>query len=158
MMRVDLAEDIPVSVTHVAGPVVVINGRHIQRCSACGHKLREARDNDGEPGLPAMWRVGALVCCEGDDSHSMTRRGQFEATSPLPADFCTAPAAPPKKVSVTREQIEDAASSLFVTDEGAEGHRLVLWNAKAAYFGESLLQPRGLEEVVDLLCHHLGLD
>jgi hypothetical protein len=78
------------SVTHVAGPVVCINNRVIQRCMVCGEKLGDnARvmmpvGPDGHPQPYPTWNPGALVQVEGNRSSEV---GHFN-NSPLPWDFC----------------------------------------------------------------------
>jgi len=52
--------------------------------------------------------------------------------------------------ALTREQIEDAAASLFITDGGLEGKRLDVRTED-----NTNLQSRTLSEVVDILCVHL---
>lgn len=60
------------SVTHLAGNVVTVDDRVIQRCSICGEKLVDSKGQmfpvlPGEPPpLVATWEVGALVRVSGE--------------------------------------------------------------------------------------------
>lgn len=79
------------SVTHVAGPVAVIEGRQIQRCVVCGDKLCDSRgammpvNPDGSAPTFPTWEQGALVQCEGSRQSVV---GSFFDEGPLPDDFC----------------------------------------------------------------------
>lgn len=78
------------SVTHLAGPVVGIKGRIIQRCPVCGEKLLDSLNAamplnpDGSvPEFPT-WDEGSLVEVEGNRSSVI---GEFISDS-LPNNFC----------------------------------------------------------------------
>jgi hypothetical protein len=80
-----------VSVTHIAGLVLHVGGRTIQRCSLCGEKLidnkgEEAPLNpDGSTPKTLTWEVGRLVRFEGDNPvHSHL----LDDTDKLPEDSC----------------------------------------------------------------------
>jgi hypothetical protein len=81
------------SVTHVAGPVIGINGRGIQRCMVCGEKLGDTLNQmapvnpDGSAPVMLSWRAGALVSFDGN---RQSDEGLFEAAEGLPDDFCLA--------------------------------------------------------------------
>lgn len=79
------------SATHLAGPVVVINGRIIQRCAVCGEKLRDNLGEqapmkpDGSPPEFHAWEEAALVQVAGNRA---SRIGSLN--DDLPDDFCLA--------------------------------------------------------------------
>ena len=81
------------SVTHVAGPVVSVRGRVIQRCAVCGEKLADSRNvaiaanPDGTPGEYATWAEAHLLEFEGN---RQSDAGEFRGPAPLPANFCLA--------------------------------------------------------------------
>ena len=81
------------SVTHVAGPVVKVHNRVVQRCALCGEKLV---DNayavsplrlDGSPPDCCVWAERCLVHC---DTGRMVAGKDFVASEELPDDFCLA--------------------------------------------------------------------
>ena len=81
------------SVTHVAGPVVKLRTRVVQRCALCGEKLF---DNaalvtpvrpDGSPADCGVWQERCLVHC---DTGRMVAGEDFVASKDLPGDFCLA--------------------------------------------------------------------
>lgn len=79
------------TVTHIAGLVVRAFGRTIQRCSLCGEKLCDSRDEEQKTGYattsPAempVWCPGALV--QWDDG----QWGQLVGVHKLPPDSCFA--------------------------------------------------------------------
>ena len=72
------------TVTHVAGPLVQINGRGIQRCACCGEKLRDSAE-DLSPTFE-YWIQGSLVRFEGE---TQVHAGSFIGGT-LPEDFCLA--------------------------------------------------------------------
>jgi hypothetical protein len=79
------------SVTHMAGPVVGVAGRGVQRCAVCGEKLLDSKNamapvgpNGERPEFP-FWREGALVECDGNRSSDA---GDFMTAEHLPDDFC----------------------------------------------------------------------
>lgn len=89
------------SVTHVAGPVVTIAGRSIQRCACCGEKLLDNLREmapvgpDGEPAQFLHWPEAGLVRFEDvtkeQERLQLTSRkhlGDFQGSDPLPDDFC----------------------------------------------------------------------
>lgn len=79
------------SVTHVAGPVVKIGDRCVQRCALCGEKLLDnlnvvaPLNADGTPPAFAVWGGRRLVCYDGNRS---TDVGDFMERKILPPDFC----------------------------------------------------------------------
>ncbi len=86
------------STTHVAGPVVSIGDRIIQRCAICGDKLVDninkacvARPGD-HPIDIGVWREGCLVQVVdlGDGCERAVDTGDFGITELLPGDFCLA--------------------------------------------------------------------
>lgn len=82
------------TVTHVAGPVVAIGNRAVQRCALCGEKLLDNLNQaapmnpDGTPPKFCTWEQAALVQFTVDTN---PRRellvGDFRKDI-LPADFC----------------------------------------------------------------------
>jgi hypothetical protein len=80
------------TVTHVAGPVVEIDGRIVQRCACCGEKLADnlncamPLNPDGTPPAFPTWTQKALVQIEGN---RMSVIGEF-GTDEIPHDFCLA--------------------------------------------------------------------
>jgi hypothetical protein len=81
------------TVTHVAGPVVTVGGRSIQRCACCGEKLRDNLGEmaplkpDGTPPEMHVWRERALVHIDGN---SQTLAGDYVEIDAMPEDFCLA--------------------------------------------------------------------
>lgn len=80
------------SVTHIAGPVIVLGGRLIQRCVVCGEKLADSKNTamaaleDGTvPSFPT-WRQAAFVQF---DENRQSETGVF-THAPIPDDFCLA--------------------------------------------------------------------
>ena len=80
------------SVTHVAGPVVNINGRIIQRCVVCGDKLFDnlrmmvMLKEDGTPPNALTFPERHVVTVDGGRK---TVGGDFADDNVLiPADFC----------------------------------------------------------------------
>lgn len=70
------------TVTHVAGPQVMVGHRVIQRCSICGEKLADTED----PNLATFWNEASLVRNDGGE---MQEIGDFLAKKVrLPRDFC----------------------------------------------------------------------
>lgn len=80
------------SVTHLAGPVVTIRGRAIQRCVVCGEKLCDSLntaaplESDGSEPIFPTWQEQAFVQMEGNRTSQV---GNLRHT-PLPDDFCLA--------------------------------------------------------------------
>ena len=78
------------SVTHVAGPLIKVGPRIVQRCPVCGEKLNDSRDlanaasSDGPPEF-LSWVEGALVQFQGARQSVV---GDFFQVTPLPDDFC----------------------------------------------------------------------
>lgn len=81
------------TVTHVAGPAVIVSGRGIQRCCVCGEKLIDTKhqmvplNEDGSPGLASCWADGAMVQFDGSNPRRESHVGQF-GVNRLPADSC----------------------------------------------------------------------
>lgn len=79
-----------VSVTHIAGLVIEIGPRVIQRCGVCGEKLVDNKDvampvrEDGSVDKIATWCVGGLVRREGHRWHAIAHVNGED----LPADNC----------------------------------------------------------------------
>lgn len=80
------------SVTHVAGPLVAVKGRIVQRCPVCGEKLSDNRDSKSFASVHAgpapefaAWTEGALVQFQGARQSVV---GDFFQEGPLPNDFC----------------------------------------------------------------------
>ena len=80
------------TVTHVAGPVIRIGDRVLQRCPICGEKLRDSAGADvpllpnGKPGTVGMWAEASLVQFDGARQSVI---GSFDDENvPLPEDFC----------------------------------------------------------------------
>lgn len=77
------------SVTHIAGHAVTINGRTIQRCAWCGevlsdvdiHRVGVVSSDDSSP-VPLNWPVMALIQCDGNHMCVIQCDGQ------LPEDSC----------------------------------------------------------------------
>lgn len=89
-----------VSVTHVAGSAIEINGRVVQRCAWCGFKLIDALVKDqpvgkgGRVTMPFAWTFGdqVRVPIDGDQTKpgplgKPAMHGHMN-TDPFPADFC----------------------------------------------------------------------
>jgi len=82
------------TITHVAGPCVVVAGRAIQRCAVCGQKLADSKGQvapagpDGEPPSFATWAEKAMVQVEAGQPTRMSVIGSFDDEHPLPDDFC----------------------------------------------------------------------
>lgn len=80
------------SVTHLAGPVVTIQGRAIQRCAVCGEKLCDnlnmaaLLEEDGSEPIFPVWQEAAFVQMEG----SRTSQIGSLRRDPIPPDFCLA--------------------------------------------------------------------
>lgn len=80
------------SVTHLAGPVVSIQGRAIQRCAVCGEKLCDNLgmvapcEPDGSDAIFLVWQEAAFVQMEGNRT---SLAGNLR-TDPVPDDFCMA--------------------------------------------------------------------
>lgn len=79
------------SVTHVAGPVVAIKGRGVQRCMVCGEKLRDSLGEaapvgpDGEEPEMMVFGTGRLIrVVKG----RMTDVGSYMDVESLPNDNC----------------------------------------------------------------------
>lgn len=70
------------SVTHVAGTRIGLNGRWIQRCAWCGAKLVDVRGPEDE-GL--FFRPGGLVRERGGQFRA---KGFIRAGSNVPPDLC----------------------------------------------------------------------
>ena len=83
------------TVTHVAGPVVTIQGRSIQRCVVCGEKLCDSNGQmgvcgpGGEPPMFVHWAERALVRVAPGSPTELSLVGDFVDTEP-PEDFCLA--------------------------------------------------------------------
>lgn len=83
------------TVTHVAGPAVIVAGRGIQRCCVCGEKLIDTKNQmvplspDGTPGLACCWADGAMVQFEEGNPRRESHVGQF-GVNRLPSDSCIA--------------------------------------------------------------------
>jgi hypothetical protein len=84
------------SVTHVAGPVVSVHGRAIQRCPVCGEKLC---DNLGQTGpvnddgsAPEFLAFGErrLIEVMGGNPTRYVDVGDFVQCETLPENFCLA--------------------------------------------------------------------
>lgn len=79
------------AIVHVAGPVVGIGTRIIQRCAVCGDKLadniRVAMPLNPDGSLPSFptWKEGDLIEFDG---HRQNVVGNFGEDGPLPDDFC----------------------------------------------------------------------
>lgn len=81
------------SVTHIAGPVIEIGRRKIQRCSVCGEKLCDnlphlqgrvhAVSTSGDPGF-LSWEAGRLVRVDGVSQYMLNHVDG----DPLPSDSC----------------------------------------------------------------------
>lgn len=69
------------TVTHVAGPPVMVGDRIIQRCPVCGEKLADTKEDEDFDG----WGEGSLVCIDGTRQVYM---GEFLDMKELPEDFC----------------------------------------------------------------------
>lgn len=67
--------------THVAGPVVKLHHRYIQRCCVCGEKLADNND----PDKSIFWSEGNLIREEYRFLHSV---GDFLIMKDVPSDFC----------------------------------------------------------------------
>ena len=84
------------TVTHVAGPVVTIAGRSIQRCACCGDKLCDSKGQvglcgpDGAAPEFCHWTERALVQVEGGNPTQFSLVGDFVECEALPEDFCLA--------------------------------------------------------------------
>lgn len=82
------------TVTHVAGPVVTIAGRSIQRCPVCGEKLCDSLgqagplEPDGSPPKFCHWQQKALVRVTSGNPTQYEMVGEFG--DPMPDDFCLA--------------------------------------------------------------------
>lgn len=83
------------SVTHIAGNIVDINGRTIQRCSLCGDKLIDSKNMEipqapnGQVLHVGTWEVGRLVRhYPGDPEHWVLIEETLDAV--LPLDSCIA--------------------------------------------------------------------
>lgn len=87
-----------VSATHVAGKAHEVNGRVIQRCVICGHKLIDLlvckQPHDGR-GKPAFWTWGegdmVRAPIDGDQAEAPTGKPALVGhtnSDPLPGDFC----------------------------------------------------------------------
>lgn len=80
------------SVTHLAGPVVTIQGRIIQRCAVCGEKLCDSLniaaplEPDGSEPTFLTWQEAAFVQMEGNRTSLV---GNLRTDS-VPEDFCLA--------------------------------------------------------------------
>ena len=68
--------------THVAGPIIKVGERLIQRCLVCGEKLADNVDADEA----SFWDEGQLVKAAHGDLGGMNR--QFIMLRKLPRDFC----------------------------------------------------------------------
>lgn len=83
------------TITHLAGPCVVISGRAIQRCAICGQKLADSKGQDGpvgpngEPPRFNAWAEKAFVQVE---SGNLTRYSVIGSLNDdkknFPEDFC----------------------------------------------------------------------
>lgn len=81
-------------VVHLAGPIVMIDGRLIQRCVVCGEKLLDSknamvavptnRQAEDDTEL-AHWEEGYLIEFSGSQQVAL---GMFESEGPLPDEFC----------------------------------------------------------------------
>ena len=69
--------------THVAGPVVKIDKRCIQRCCVCGEKLADSND----PDLFVFWQEGEMLQTQ-EGKQFPNRVGSFLNISQTPDDFC----------------------------------------------------------------------
>lgn len=84
------------SVTHVAGPVVTIGSRVIQRCAVCGEKLADNKNTaapvnpDGSPPEFPTWPERSLVQIEAGNPTRYSLAGDFMQADKLPEDFCLA--------------------------------------------------------------------
>jgi hypothetical protein len=83
------------SVTHVAGPVVHINGRIIQRCPWCGEKLCDSEGvmmpvgPDGKAQEFHTFPEGHLIAVSRDGPTTRYLTGaHFVIVETLPSDFC----------------------------------------------------------------------
>lgn len=87
------------SVTHVAGPVVIFNklDRVIQRCAVCGYKLEDlvpsrvavlSTRGPSDGGLPQFDQAHLIRVTEGNPKH-FEDLGNFTEVD-LPDDFCLA--------------------------------------------------------------------
>lgn len=80
------------SVTHIAGNVLTVCGRVIQRCSLCGERLVDSLNTAGPigPGGKApkigTWEVGRQIRI--DPREGVTRSTLVEDTEQLAADTC----------------------------------------------------------------------
>lgn len=76
--------------THVAGPIIKVGERLIQRCLVCGEKLADnvdaARMPSGRTDEASFWDEGQLVKAAHGDLGGMNR--QFIMLRKLPRDFC----------------------------------------------------------------------
>ena len=71
--------------THVAGPIVSVQNRVIQRCCVCGEKLADNEDRAEE--MRDFWSDGELVRIKDGVMYSVGRESQT-IKKRLPSDFC----------------------------------------------------------------------
>lgn len=84
------------SVTHVAGPVIKVYNRLIQRCPICGEKLIDnygfipKKKSDGTKTKIQTWREGALVRYRTSELVPSLVGDFWDEQQKLPKDFCLA--------------------------------------------------------------------
>ena len=82
------------TITHLAGPVVAIIGRAIQRCAVCGQKLADSKGQmgpvgpNGEQPQFSAWPEKAMVQVESGNPTRYSVIGSLDDDNCLPDDFC----------------------------------------------------------------------